>query len=477
MNYGAQEMGYGTAPEWAGNHAGYGSMMQHTGQGNLGQYDPAVAAAAAAAGGPGSLQGGAAVLPDGTLSYAALREAAAVNAAADCAAQDALRSIAAVQSTMHAVLNPDPATMGLDGGGSSGRYGADEATPSRRRSSAAGASAREHAGAAALLAVGGGGGGGRPNKGLRHFSMKVCEKVESKGTTSYNEVADELVAELKDGTMEDGICYDEKNIRRRVYDAINVLMALDIIAKEKKAIIWRGFPTSVSAAQQAQRLQSERMVVLGELNRKASYLSELVEQQKALKHLLERNSRNPDAAAGGTALHLPFILVQSKPDATVEVKISTDMQDVQFNFDNYPFEILDDALVLKKMLEHEEDQQRAAGAAAAAAAADPLAAAAALVEAAAAAQAMQASADSRQQEQPAGQQQQQQQQQQQGQQEEARPAKQGEQQQARAEQQVDAAAAEDAQQPAVGAAGSTQQGADAAVVVKAEEQQDDPMVS
>ena len=33
-------------------------------------------------------------------------------------------------------------------------------------------------------------------KGLRHFSMKVCEKVESKGTTTYNEVADELVAEF-----------------------------------------------------------------------------------------------------------------------------------------------------------------------------------------------------------------------------------------------------------------------------------------
>lgn len=33
-------------------------------------------------------------------------------------------------------------------------------------------------------------------KGLRHFSMKVCEKVQKKGTTSYNEVADELVSEF-----------------------------------------------------------------------------------------------------------------------------------------------------------------------------------------------------------------------------------------------------------------------------------------
>lgn len=41
------------------------------------------------------------------------------------------------------------------------------------------------------------GGTGR-GKGLRHFSSRVCEKVEQKKVTSYNEVADELVRELQD---------------------------------------------------------------------------------------------------------------------------------------------------------------------------------------------------------------------------------------------------------------------------------------
>ena len=31
-----------------------------------------------------------------------------------------------------------------------------------------------------------------PGKGLRHFSMKICERVKGMGTTSYNEVADEV---------------------------------------------------------------------------------------------------------------------------------------------------------------------------------------------------------------------------------------------------------------------------------------------
>jgi hypothetical protein len=35
---------------------------------------------------------------------------------------------------------------------------------------------------------------------------------------------------------------DEKNIRRRVYDALNVLMAMGIITKNKKTITWVGLP-------------------------------------------------------------------------------------------------------------------------------------------------------------------------------------------------------------------------------------------
>ena len=71
-------------------------------------------------------------------------------------------------------------------------------------------------------------GGKAGDKGLRHFSMKVCEKVEQKGKTTYNEVADELVAEFavdaETGASALDQAYDEKNIRRRVYDALNVLM-------------------------------------------------------------------------------------------------------------------------------------------------------------------------------------------------------------------------------------------------------------
>lgn len=113
------------------------------------------------------------------------------------------------------------------------------------------------------------GGGGRAGaKGLRHFSSKVCEKVESKGRTTYNEVADELVLELR---HREG---DEKNIRRRVYDALNVLMAVGIFTKEKKDIFWRGLPEGPGSGKggELESLGAEKLRLVDRIKQKLEHL-------------------------------------------------------------------------------------------------------------------------------------------------------------------------------------------------------------
>uniref|UniRef100_A0A8R7P2F8 Transcription factor-like protein DPB n=2 Tax=Triticum urartu TaxID=4572 RepID=A0A8R7P2F8_TRIUA len=187
--------------------------------------------------------------------------------------------------------------------------------------------------------------------------MKVCEKVEGKGRTTYNEVADELVAEFADPNSNIGSPdpdnpntqqYDEKNIRRRVYDALNVLMAMDIISKDKKEIQWKGLPrTSLS---DIDKLKTEVIGLKGRIDKKSAYLQELQDQYVGLQNLVERNEQlygSGDAPSGGVAL--PFILVQTRPHATVEVEISEDMQLVHFDFNSTPFELHDDSFVLKAM--------------------------------------------------------------------------------------------------------------------------------
>lgn len=197
------------------------------------------------------------------------------------------------------------------------------------------------------------GGAEKGGRGLRHFSMKVCEKVESKRRTTYNEVADELVAEF---TYEESLLplpdqqqYDEKNIRRRVYDALNVLMAVEIISKDKKEIHWRGIPSI--DVEDIELLKAEHMQLKERMEKKEAHLRELEEQVVGIRNLIERNESffrsTGNVPANGVAL--PFILVQTRPHAIVEVEISEDMQLVHFDFNSTPFELHDDAFVLKAM--------------------------------------------------------------------------------------------------------------------------------
>ena len=220
-------------------------------------------------------------------------------------------------------------------------------------------------------------------KGLRHFSMMVCKKVEEKGTTTYNEVADELVmhtiaerARSGSGGVRKG--GDEKNIRRRVYDALNVLMAMDIITKNKKAISWKGLPCS--AEQDVEMLCRERDFRAQEVQRKREALKELLTQQVCLRNLVEHNRRhereqqalnnpamhnnngNRSTANGGPLANdeqkipLPFIIVNTHSSAVIQCNMSRSLTDVMFDF-SQPFEINDDNTILKRLGMHRTSMQ------------------------------------------------------------------------------------------------------------------------
>uniref|UniRef100_A0A8C2KKK3 Transcription factor n=1 Tax=Cyprinus carpio TaxID=7962 RepID=A0A8C2KKK3_CYPCA len=144
--------------------------------------------------------------------------------------------------------------------------------------------------------------------------------------------------------------YDQKNIRRRVYDALNVLMAMNIISKDKKEIKWIGFPTN--SAQECQDLEAERQRRLERIKHKQSQLQELILQQIAFKNLVQRNrqaeQQSKRAPAPNTVIHLPFIIVNTSKRTVIDCSISNDKFEYLFNFDNM-FEIHDDVEVLKRM--------------------------------------------------------------------------------------------------------------------------------
>ncbi|XP_044746216.1 transcription factor Dp-1 [Coccinella septempunctata] len=189
-------------------------------------------------------------------------------------------------------------------------------------------------------------------KGLRHFSMKVCEKVQKKGTTTYNEVADELVAEFTNPMTNSSLAdqqYDQKNIRRRVYDALNVLMAMNIISKEKKEIRWIGLPTN--SLQECVQLEKEKQKKLYSIIEKRKQLHELILNQIAFKKLAQRNRQMEEAHGPpppNSSIQLPFIVVNTNKKTIIDCSISNDKLEYIFQF-NDKFEINDDVDILKSI--------------------------------------------------------------------------------------------------------------------------------
>jgi hypothetical protein len=187
--------------------------------------------------------------------------------------------------------------------------------------------------------------------------MKVCKKVKEKGITSYNEVADELVLEqqlldeqaIANGEEDGSEPHGPKNIRRRVYDALNVLMAMNIISKEKKEIKWIGLPSN--SQQEYNHMLELRQKKMERIHMKKDYLQNLILQQIAFKNLLKRNERaegDEQAPPPASAVHLPFIIVNTSKEANINCQMSGDKAEYYFDF-SHPFEIHDDMEVLKRM--------------------------------------------------------------------------------------------------------------------------------
>ncbi|KAL6738487.1 hypothetical protein Aduo_012030 [Ancylostoma duodenale] len=191
--------------------------------------------------------------------------------------------------------------------------------------------------------------------GLRHFSTKVCEKVKEKGRTNYNQVADELVAEyfaannMNSEEFLERQKFDQKNIRRRVYDALNVLLAMNIICKRKKDIDWVGLPAT--KAGEIKRLEEERAKLQERIRRKKETIQELIVQLVAYKSLVWKNrelERENGRPPENSILYLPFVIINTSKSTTVDCAVSGDRSEFLFNFDQ-PFEVHDDFEALKRL--------------------------------------------------------------------------------------------------------------------------------
>jgi len=174
--------------------------------------------------------------------------------------------------------------------------------------------------------------------------MKVCEKVETKRETTYDEVAQELLREFQ----VDDPDIDDKNIRRRVYDALNVLMATGIITKSEKKIIWSG--ASDIASIDTQALEQEKLSTIEERNRKREELRELENLEHVYKTLSLRNIQIPtyNSSPHEERIYLPFIVVLTSNTTQILCEVDNSRTSYFFEF-SQPFEIHDECEIFRGM--------------------------------------------------------------------------------------------------------------------------------
>eukprot|EP01050_Picozoa_sp_SAG11_P020005 SAG11_NODE_3286_length_2552_cov_2.992662_1_plen_315_part_00 len=175
--------------------------------------------------------------------------------------------------------------------------------------------------------------GEEPTKGLRQISISLIKLIKERQRITQNEVADEMSQELEStgtaGQNTEGGAppptrspsytespSSEKNIRRRVYDALNVLRSAGVIAYEqdKKTITWRGLPEQF----ELKTLEAERQTIAKRLAEKKALAEDLAEKQRGFAKLLARN-RAIDSEGGAKVkrqcLHMPFITIRTDPEA------------------------------------------------------------------------------------------------------------------------------------------------------------------
>ena len=191
------------------------------------------------------------------------------------------------------------------------------------------------------------------NKGLREFSLKVSEKVKQKGTTTYTEVAEELISESLPAaqyltTQQHSL--EQKNVRRRVYDALNVLMAVNVIRRDKKTVRWVGIPTT--EIQECKELQEEKARLVARIAEKEKELKKLALQKVVFHKLVERNRSESFSATAENenVVRLPYITVSTDNSTVIDCSISRDKKEYLFSFDR-AFQIHDDLEVLLRLLE------------------------------------------------------------------------------------------------------------------------------
>jgi hypothetical protein len=227
-------------------------------------------------------------------------------------------------------------------------------------------------------------GKGRSTRGLRVLSLKVKEIVAQKKRTTYKEVAETLTFELRqklNARSAKEETKDEQNVKRRVYDALNVLIAAGVLRKEGKIVYCdessaqNGFANRKASKEDKNKLLLDIQEARKKNKAKLEMLQELIFKCLAIKNLIKTNKEKaesglkPKARPGNVSatridvvqenpalkpknedvIKFPFIvLLSSSAENSMNLNMDTSQRQLAIE-SRKPFNIFGDIDVLLKM--------------------------------------------------------------------------------------------------------------------------------
>eukprot|EP00466_Bigelowiella_natans_P008928 jgi/Bigna1/72922/fgenesh1_pg.22_\ len=184
----------------------------------------------------------------------------------------------------------------------------------------------------------------RSMRGLKYLSNKICETLSSIGSATQETMISMLYKSFltnSNGQLEQ----TEKSIRRRIYDTLNVLMALGLVRKTKNNIEWIGTTsncrfrskgessmsdhlTSTSMVERKQAVEKQIAETQSRIESKKRMLNEVNIQYVRTKALLERNAKRQrlrtergDSSNSCEKLYFPFLIVKADKKQSAEIKV------------------------------------------------------------------------------------------------------------------------------------------------------------
>ena len=170
------------------------------------------------------------------------------------------------------------------------------------------------------------------------------EIIKQSGQTTYKAISDQSVNEINEKSIK-----DEKNIRRRIYDSLNVMKSMNLFDRDKnsKTIMWnydQEFDPLNEIENKNEKDEKNKESKIDSWNiieKKKSHKEKkekcnlLNRELKGLKFVLERNNREDDKVPEDNKLYFPFIVIefQSNKDPKINVALNENQTKAHFGFD------------------------------------------------------------------------------------------------------------------------------------------------